>query len=83
MRTYNYTLTLPDLSLLLPTTLSKGGGGGRGVQWTNSRTSTKSETLCSNNVKLGRVLGISFYVSKMVELMKSGLNGDHDNRSTT
>ena len=27
-------LTLPDINLLLPTTLLTGGGGGGGVQWT-------------------------------------------------
>ena len=82
MKTYNYALTLPEVSLLLPK-CCLGGGGGGGVHWTNSRTSANSGTLPSNNFKFGKVLGISFYVSKMVELMKSSLNGDHDNHSTT
>ena len=60
------------LSLLLPTTLSNGGGGGVSGPPTNS-------CLCSNNFKLGRVLGLSFLVSKMVELMKSLSHGNHDN----
>ena len=45
-------LTLPDLSLLLPTMLSNGGFSGPAP--------TNSRTLYSNNFKLGRMFGISF-----------------------
>ena len=67
------------LSLLLPTTLSNGGGGGkRGGRSVDPPTNS---CLYSNNFKLGRVLGLSFLVSKMVELMKSLSHGNHDNHS--
>ena len=50
------TLTLPDVSLLLPTTSSNGvlgGVGGVGL-------GDSVDPLCSNNFKLGRVLDILF-----------------------
>ena len=66
------------LSLLLPKTLSNGGGGGGGGGGGSVDAPTNSWTLCSKNFKLGRVLRIPFYVSKIVELMKSRLHGTHD-----
>ena len=72
----SFLLNLPDLSYLLPKMLSNGWGG-------SVDPLTNSWTICSNNFKLGRVLGLFFQVSKIADLMKSRLHGNHDNYSTT
>ena len=71
-------LTLPDLSLLLSTTPSGGGGVG---QWTPSLLTHKPFFLKASH--LVGVLGLSFKVSRMLELVKLRLYGNDDNHSTT
>ena len=44
---------------------------------------SNSRTLCSKKFKLGGLLGLAFEVSKMTELMKQLLFGNHDNHSIT
>ena len=57
-------LNLSWSKLFAPHNVVWGGGGGR-----VSGPPTNSWTLCSNNFKLGGVLGLLFEVSKMLELM--------------
>ena len=46
-------------------------------------TPTNSWTLCFNNIKLIGVLGLSFKVPEMLELLKLLLFGNHENHSIT
>ena len=70
----DWYITSPDLSSLLPTKLSK---------WGFSGPPTNSWTLCFNSFKHGGVLGLSFEVQKMLELMKPLLYVNHYNHSAT